>query len=437
MKPSVLVIGGGVAGLTAALHLSKAGAQVRLIEKGTNVGGRLNNFPNLVFGWHQHTQSLFKLLHLPSILSSSKDLTIEFTGVRASTFRSPPIPGPLHGLLGLALFQGLSVRDRFRALNLIERSWEGTPPLPIDLDTRFAKEWLTHGGQSSGAQQRVWNPLSRFLLGDSLSRVSADYLVRIGTRCFLSSRSDSLLVIPPTPLSTLILPAALSLLQQWGGTVNTNLSAEQLRVQSRLVKGVCLNNGVQEQADWYILAIPHSRLTGLLPEGTLTHFAYFDHISQLTDIPTLIVEFVVSSFVSQPRLLLLSEGTFAWIVCSGPDTSSPPQVTITCVLTGRKELSFYEDPDLLKLAQEDLTHVLPEFSKTSIYSARVTREPHGFLSLVPGSTLNRPLAQSPLSNLLIAGDWTDTGLPSSLESAILSGERCAKHILATLPEPTC
>lgn len=436
MKPSVLVIGGGAAGLTAALRLSKAGVPVRLIEERDHLGGRLGNVPGVFFGWHHRTRSLFTLLQSHATLSFSKDLAIEFTGTRSTKFRSPLIPGPLHGVLGLALFQGLSARDRFRALNLIERSWEGTPPLPLDLNSRLAKDWLTQGGQSQAAQQRIWNPLSRFLLGDELSHVSADLLVQMCTHCFLASHSDSLLAIPPVSLPSLILPSAISCFQQWGGTVQSGLSAQHLVLHGQQVKEVRLHNGKSEQADWYILAIPHSRLTGLLPERALTHYAYFDHLSQLSDVPTITVEFVVTPFSTSPRLLLLSAGTFHWIVCSGSDTSSHQQATITCVATGLEELSFYEDIDLVRLAKKDIERLLSGFSESLIQACHVIREPHGFLSLTPGVTLNRPLAQGPLSNLLLAGEWTDTSLPSSLEGAILSGERCAKHIMDTIQLPT-
>lgn len=433
MKPSVLVIGGGAAGLAASVRLSQVGFPVRLLEEREHLGGRLGNLPGVLFGWHRHTRSFLEILDIHQTLAFSKNLAIEFTGARSTRFRSPPIPGPLHGVLGLAIFQGLSARDRFRALNLIERTWEGAPPLPIDLESRPANDWLTQGGQSLTAQQKIWNPLSRFLLGDELSRVSADLLVRTCKRCFLSSRSDSLLAIPDISLTSLIIPPALSCFQQWGGIVQTGVSAQHLVLQGQRVKEVRFQNGKSEQADWYVLAIPPSRLTAILPEGPLTHFAYFDHLQQLSDTPTIIVQFTVTPLATPPRLLLLSAGTFHWIVSTGSKNRSDQQVTITCVATGLEELFFHEDSDLIRMAQKDLKRLLPGFSETFIQETRVVRESHGFSSPIPGSTLFRPLAQGPISNLLLAGDWTDTGLPSSLEGAILSGNRCADHIMGTSP----
>ena len=435
MKPSVLVIGGGAAGLTAALRLSEAGLSVRLIEEQAQLGGRLGNIPGVLFGWHHHTRSLLTILQHHSHVSFSKDLAIEFTGTRSTRFQAPRIPGPLHGILGLALFKGLSARDRFRALNLIERSWEGNPPLPPDLENHLAKDWLTQGGQSEAAQQRIWNPLTRFLLGDDLCRVSADFLVRMCTQSFLATHADSLLAIPNASLSSLILPSAQSAFRACGVTVHTDVSALHLVLQGQQVKEVRLHNGTSAQADWYILAIPHSRLSGLLPEGALTHFAYFDHLAHLSDVPTMTVEFQVTPFSSTPRLLLLSAGTFHWIVYSPPARSVHQQATITCVATGLETLMCHEDPDIIRLAQSDISMFMGDFSESCIHHSRVIRESHGFLSLAPGSTLNRPLSQSPLRNMLVAGAWTDTGLPSSLESAIVSGDRCADHILAAQSTP--
>jgi hydroxysqualene dehydroxylase len=101
-------------------------------------------------------------------------------------------------------------------------------------------------------------------------------------------------------------------------------------------------------------------------------------------------------------------------------------------VTGLSDWLDRSDKDLLNLAGEDLHFALPAFSNTRELSHRIVRERESLLSMRPGTTAHRPLQRSPFSNLFLAGEWTDTGLPSTVESAIVSGNRCAQTIIDQL-----
>lgn len=435
MKRTVLVIGGGPAGLTAALRLNSAGFQVTLLEQSGKPGGRLETAPLVILGYQRATRSLLDCLGTSRLLGSfsRSHYDFRFANGACARLRRPWLPGPLHTLLGLALFKGLSYRDRWLALTLIERTWEKDPPLPSDLDARTADEWLTEHGQSELARRRVWSPLSRFLVGGELPRISAALLARMLTRCFLTSRHNSALAIPAHSLTALLAGPATEQLTRSGATVRLHSHVTQLEFSRDRILGVTLAGGEKLKADWYVLAVPRKTLCSLLPDRVLTHYAYFEQLSQLTESPAVVVHFWIKHAQSASRLVLLSERPFHWIVQGFQQESGQNGARVSCVATGTQDMLDRPDSDLVHTALADLKIGCPELSAATVHDQQIVRETQAFLSPRPGTATLRPLPHGPIANLLLAGAWTDTGLPSTLESAILSGDQCASVITAAEP----
>ena len=145
-------------------------------------------------------------------------------------------------LAGLLLFGGLPVRDRWRLLDVIERSWEGDPALPQNLDQRTAEDWLAERKQSERARAEVWTPLARFLIGDDLATVSAAVFVGALTRCFLSARRHARLALPADTLHTLLVAPLADRLARAGATIRLNTVAAQLQIERDRVTGVKLRD---------------------------------------------------------------------------------------------------------------------------------------------------------------------------------------------------
>ncbi len=435
MKNTVLVIGGGPAGIAAAVRLCAKGYGVTLLEQSDRLGGRLHGVPSVLFGWHKASLALLDSLGTADLVTRSDSINIEFAGVHRARLGRPLLPGPLHGVLGLALFGGLSTRDRVRALTQIERAWEGVPPLPIDLDSRTADRWLAEGGQSETARNRIWAPLARFFLGGDLSEVSASMLLRMFRDCFLSSRRNSALAIPSAPVDALLVNPALTQLKRADASVRLGNPVSQIICDAEKVTGVGVESGETLTADWYVAAIPHHKLRAVLSDRTLTRFSYFEQLTRLTDSPAVTIHFKSAQAPWPPRLVLLSGLTFHWLVTHGAVKTEPSLPPMSLVSVGNKDLLAYDDQHLLQLARSDLNRAVPDCSHITDGEALIVRDSHACLSLCPGSSTLRPLEQGPMANLLLAGEWTDTGLPSCLESAVRSGERCAATIVAHNPSP--
>ncbi len=437
IRPSVLIIGGGPAGLTAALRLSARGNAVTLLEQGGELGGRLirsgtDAIPPVFLGSHRASLSLLKTLGTAGHVRFSGGVNLEFplSGDRTARLRRPWAPAPVHALLSLAMFRALPFQDRWRALMLLERTWEGDPGLPPDLESRTANEWLADRGQSAAARALVWSPLARFLLGDDLTVVSAAMLITMLARSFLSARRNSRIAIPTHGMRHLLLEPARTQLLRSGATIRLSTAVSQIRFDAQRVSGVDLQTGGTLAAECYVAALPHRSLSRLLPEKALAHYSYFQQLTSLTDSPALTVHLWLDRPLPAPRLLLLSGKTYHWMV-SRPE-GGPTLVSL--VATGKMDILDRPDRELLQVALHEVRAAFPTLSNARMQEYRIVREPHAFLSVRPGTAALRPLHRSPFPNLFLAGDWTDTGLPATLESAILSGDLCAEAIHTKMEE---
>ncbi len=439
-KRTVLIIGGGAAGLAAAARLSVRGYAVTLIEQHDRLGGRLlagsagadrlDALPPVLMGHHRATLALLKELGTADRALLSNELRFEFLlpGGHLIGLMQPWLPAPFQTIAGLLLFGGLPLADRWRLLDVIERSWEGDPALPPNLDQRTAEDWLAERGQSERARADIWAPLARFLIGDDPATISASALVSTFTRCFLAARRHARLAVPAESIQTLLLQPLADRLTRAGGTIRHQAEAVLIHVEGERVTGLRLRDGATLTADHYVMALPHKQVTPLLPERALTHFAYFQQLTRLSDSPALVVHLRIDQALQAPRLVLFARRTFHWL--AGRPSPNRGGTIVSVVATGKSELAERTDQELTELALRELIYAYPGTDASKLLDSRVVREPRAFLTLSPGTRVLRPLPQSPFHNLYIGGDWTDTGLPATLESAIASGTSCADIITA-------
>jgi uncharacterized protein with NAD-binding domain and iron-sulfur cluster len=435
MKRRVLVIGGGPAGLSAALSLCRNGYAVTILEARRELGGRLVCAPNdemsIQWGWHRATRAA--LQHLGTLATFAQLPPGQFScllpGQRPTKLHPSWLPGPLGLIFGLGGFMALPWMDRWRLLSEIERRWEHGAVLSTDLDTRTAWDWLLEMGQSEQALRTVWTPLTRFLIGQDAAITSASAFIDTVRRCFFSGRKGSRLSMSAANARTWFVEPARRELKRLGATLRCDSPVEQLRCDAQRLTTAYLLRGEALSADWYVAAVPARSLTALLPERAVTRFSYFQQLGQLQETPALIVQCQLDYRTIAPQVRLLSEGPFHWMLIR-PTAREDTQVAL--VATQASELLRRDDAELQRLAIAELPLAVAALG-VPIHQAKewlISRKPDAFLSLRPGTAVLRPLQQSPFSNFLLAGDWTDTGLTPSLESAILSGERCAEAIMA-------
>jgi uncharacterized protein with NAD-binding domain and iron-sulfur cluster len=431
---SVVIIGGGPAGLTAAYRLTRLGYRVTIIDRRPLLGGArisedLGDTPEpfTILGCHHAIQALLDSLHPDQQQPAEAEILLEFRLHDGSLIHYPrtSLPAPLHTWMNLLRFTGIPWKERWRLTSWVEQLWEGDERLPADLEQRPADEWLASIGQSERTRHVVWNPLAQWLTGNDLSTMSADAFVTSMRPLFLSTRSDSRISVVQDSLQTCFVQPITETLSQAGATIMRNTEAIQFRYERDCISGVLLRDGSLLQADWYVTALPPQQLTPLLPERWLTRYAYFQQLAELLSVDGTIIHVHAEQSCATPRLVLLNDTSFHSVLA----TRATPDHTSFSLSTTDSQFAQARPDSNLDIAIPDLLRSLGLLMPDSrIASTRRRTIPGAILSLRPGTKLHRPIQRSPIANLLVVGAWTDTGWPPNLESAIVSGNRCADAI---------
>lgn len=428
VRQSVIVLGAGPAGLTAAYRLAVSGCQVTLLSASSLPGRQLRRAcdpPSPILGCHHATWALLRALGVQRSPSTFAEATLEFLLPDGRFARYPKtwFPTPVQQLLTIGRFAGLPPSERWKLLTWLEQLWEGSLDLPPDLEQRTAQQWLESLGYSPTSLQSIWNRLAGWLTGNDLGHLSADAFVMALKPFFLSGGASSRIWVPRLAWDRLIIEPIKEALIKNRATVTMPVEAVRFEIQEDRVSGVRLRDGTVLRADWYVSAVGAPKLTPLLPERWLTRYAYFQHLVDLRTFPCRMIHVCTGATLTAPRQILPSSGSFQWIACI-PSNAGDQHVRALLALPHDRPL-----PD----AEQETTSLLRALKllradeRLTGFSDEVTAS--AALSLAPGTKIRRPLQRSPIANLLLAGAWTDTGWPANVESAIISGERCAEIIV--------
>jgi len=423
---SVIILGASLASLVAAYELARRGYRLTLLEHSSWTDDL--STAEHILGCHKELRALLRLLSEEELPTGPPTASLEFSlsDGRIVSYSPTTLPGSLHWIAGLVRFRGLSWKDRWQLLSYLERIWEQEISAPTSLDQRTADVWLASIGQSQSARDQIWSPLIKFLTANALTDLSAASCARALTPPFLTdARASSSTRISSAQIHRLhhLLKNALSTMDT---QVLTQTDVPQIQFGQHRIDHIRLCDGQTIQATWYLSGIPHHTLLKLLPDRLLTRYGYFSQLSDMTDLPGISVQLTGSAPATTPRLVLVpGQGFQSVSVIPATDSSSA-----SYELSAVGDLPFLErtDADLFNLAKQELHRLFPSLRTIPLHPATLNRRPRAALSLTSGSTILRPIQQSPVQNLLIAGSWTDTGWPANSESAVVSAHRCVTAI---------
>lgn len=437
---SILIVGGGVAGLSAAVHLSRAGCSVTLIERRQHLGGRtysfqdettgdtVDNGQHLLMGCYAETLRYLDLIGSRRLARLQRSLHIDFADVatgRKAALHAAPLPAPLHMFAGLLQLPTLTRRDKLRLLTIgLELLWS-SPRKEYALQHMTVEHWLRELGQSESARRYLWDVIAIGSLNDAPDRVSALPFFRVLRTAFFGKRSNASLLIPTVGLSELLIHPARDFIESHNGRTIMGTAVSQVVLREGRTAGV--RTGSNElPASHVILAVPQHAVGAMLPDAAFARSA-----AQLTSSPIITVNLWFDRTVMEEDLIALLNGRMQWAFNRSRMLGSTKEGQyVACVLSGAGDFVMLEKDELVEMALKDLRAIFPAVGNSHVRHSLVVKEMRATFAAVPGSEQLRPNTSTSVPGLFIAGDWTNTGFPATIEGAILSGRMAAESVLA-------
>jgi squalene-associated FAD-dependent desaturase len=440
MSADVIVIGGGLSGLTTAVDLSSRGFSVLILERNQHLGGRsysfvdektgeeIDNGQHLMMGCYHETRWLLRTIGSDHLATLQPNLHIDFRHPQrgAASLHCPSLPGPFHLLLGLLRLNSLSLSDRLKLLRIgleIHRDPKTVEPL---IAARTVHQWLDMLGQSEENKKYLWDVIAVGSLNGDPNEVSAVLFYRVLRAAFLGSRENSSLLIPRVGLSRLFDEPAQRYIQSKKGEVLRGCAAEALIYENSRVRAVRCSDGVTREAKAFVSAVPWYAVSDLLPANEATMRA----AEKMSPSSILSINLWFDRPVMDEEFVALLDSSVQWVFnrskLHGASTSSGQCLALT--VSGASRFVEKETGELVDLAVEDLRRVFPRVGAAELVHSIVLKEKRATFSQRPDVESLRPPCATSLENLFLAGDWTNTGYPATIEGAVMSGRKAAAAV---------
>jgi len=431
----VAVVGGGLAGITAALECADAGADVTLFEARPRLGGAtfsinrdgymLDNGQHIALRCCTEYRRLLVTLGTAQHLELQprlRILVLDGSGRRV-TFARTALPAPLHLAGALLRYGHISPRERLLAVRAVAalRALDAADPR---LDTMTFGDWLRARGQSERAIERLWNLIALPTLNldaDDASLALATFVFRTG----LIDESDACdLAVPAVPLSQLHGSPAADALRARGVTIRLRTRVERIRPG---MDGLELDlRDETVHADRVVAAVPHQAAPELLPDGIVTP----ETAATLGASPIVNVHLHYDRRVLDAPLAAAVGSDVQWIFDrTGSASVADGQLLSISLSAADAELRLTQ-AQLVARSRAALAAMLPRARGATLLHSVVTREPTATFRATPGTAALRPPARTAVPGLALAGAWTDTGWPATMEGAVRSGLAAAAEVLA-------
>lgn len=443
----VIVIGGGFAGLSAATALVEQNCTVTVLEGRQVLGGRafsftdsvtgdsVDNGQHLFMGCYRETLTFLRRINAMAGLTFQEAMVIPFVGAGRfrDTLRCLPLPKPWHLYSGLLFLKTLSLKDRW-GLRHVEKELKKNMPAE-ELDRLTVEEWLMRCHQSERARRHLWDLITIACLNEDPRIASALPFVTVLKQAFFEDPRSSQLAFANVGLSELYVKESLRYIESRGGKVRTQSPVQRLDVREGKVAAVLLRNGERLEADAVISAVPPSALMKMIPPEMLEREPYFANCKELTYAPIISIHLWFDREITRDLFAGLLDTQTQWLFNRSRIHRNPKTKAgyVSLVISGAHAFADWDDKKILSMVLAEVKRLYPKAEDAALVRSLVIKEMHATLSPKVNTERLRPGAKSPLSNLWVAGDWTKTGLPATIESACLSGHTCADLVNASSP----
>jgi zeta-carotene desaturase len=447
----IVVVGAGFAGFAAAVDLQERRHQVTLLERRGVLGGRATSFrdavsgedvdngTHLLVGAYWATLDLVRRAGAEDLLLFQDDLHIDYVDDRGrSSLDCPPLPAPLHLLAGLLTLR-LPWSVRWQAVRLWRAMRFGRPPVGLTL-----AEFFRRTGQGREARRLLWDPLATAIVNEVPERASAILFYNVYREAFLARREGSRLVFLRRGYAELHERIA-RYFQHRGGVLRRRALAEGVAIEGGRVTGVHFAQRAETrdeirqakepvpgfaEADAVVVAVPWHAVPALLPEP-LRAQPPFAALAGLGASPIVSVEMWLDKVVVDRAIVGLRDSELEWVFDKGLiyGRNGPPQ-HLAFIVSAARRSAERPNQELAASAEAVLRRYFPAMAGATVTRSLVVREAEATFASDPAAEARRPGPVTPVRGLYLAGDWTATGLPATIEGAVRSGYAAVRAVEA-------
>jgi zeta-carotene desaturase len=448
---SVIVIGGGLAGLSAAVALAETGYRITVLEKRPFLGGRatsyvlpsgdhIDNCQHVTLGCCTNLDDFYRRADAAGKIRFYDRLIFSSADGQRGEMHSSWLPAPLHVAPSFATFPLLDWTDK-RAIASLLMSIMRSGGRPADLASApdgvrpSMLEWLRRHKQTEQAVRRFWGVVLISALDEVLERTDAQYGVDVFWKAFLANRTGYRIGIPTVPLADLYDGCRKAVMSR-GGEVRLRATIRRLEIGDGGITGVAFESGEMLRADYYVAAVPQDALLELLPAEITAQQPVFENLKQLKTSPITGVHFWFDRVVMDEPFLTLVDTTTQWIFNknllyggeSGRGHESGARQYLQLVISASYDLVERSRQEIIDLCLKEVHRAIPAAREARLLKSTVIKETAATFSPEPGCDRWRPAAASPVRGLFLAGDWTATGWPATMEGAVRSGYLAAEAL---------
>ena len=433
--PTVAVVGGGLAGLAAGCALASAGMKVTLFERRPYLGGRassyqhpgtgevIDNCQHVLLGCCTNLIDFYQRTGVAGSIRWFERMTFLEPGGRASEIGPSSLPAPLHTTPAFLRASCLEVADKVaiaRAMMAL------APTTPRDTGESFLG-WLNRHGQTVRAIERFWKPVLVSALNEEVDRVSVPYAAQVMRESFLKSAEAGRMGVPTVPLTDLY-SAAGNYIRERQGDVQFRTSAESFRAELSHVKLVVGEK--EETFDYAVFALPFDSLERILPDSSASQ-PLRDALARFETSPITGIHLWFDRIISDLDHAVLLDRTIQWMFHKSKlqnRNSNGHGSYVELVVSASKTLVDKSKQEIVDLAVSELREFFPAARDANLLKSTVIKEVHATYSPRPGIEAERPRPETVWPRVFLAGDWTATGWPATMEGAVRSGYLAAQSL---------
>ena len=437
------MIGGGVAGMSAACALAEAGFIVRLIERRGYLGGRassylhpgvnevIDNCQHVLFGCCTNLQGFYRRIGVAEKIHWTSAMTMIEPGGRRSALGPSRLPAPLHGLPKLMAASAFSVADKValgRAFAALMR------PVPVD-STESLGTWLRRHKQTRGALDRFWRLVIASALNAEIDEIALPYAAKVIRELFMNSAFAGSMGMSTVPLSELYAPVA-PFLESRGGSLLLNTNVEGAEWDEETSQWSLKTRSGELVSDFIVAALPFEGMAKLLPELPAVDGAdkLASQIERHEHWPICSVHLWFDREITELEHAVLLDREIHWMYNQSRLQGRPGNY-IELVVSATRAFAALPRDEAIGQALRELAEFFPSVKSAKVEKVALIKEVRATFGVPPGMDAARPGAVSPWPNLFLAGDWVRTGWPSTMESAARSGHLAAEAVCAAAGRP--